>query len=172
MPKRKQEEDYVELADELGWQWEGPYRQSVLEPTWWICANGHRIERSYKRAKERGCVYCNQHWAKEAADYAMLAELHGIQPPSPLPPSTRDLATWTLGNTRVVTTFRNLALRAFRVSDGEPVDEAQKKYILGRGDLKPHRGQRHIPSVSRGQRRVYSAPQGVERSVARNYGGA
>jgi hypothetical protein len=138
MPKRKVESDYVELAEELGWEWLGPYPNTVVDKTRWRCNHGHLIQRSYKRAKERGCMYCTKHWLKEERDYQLLAEIHGVTPPDILPENSREFSAWREENRVCVTTFRNLLNRRRRISDGEPVDETKikrlKRSLSGRAD--------------------------------------
>lgn len=142
MARRKTESDYEELAAALGWQWTGELPSSVVEETRWICANGHEITRSYKRAQERGCIYCNRHWLKEPLDYEQLAKIHGIEPPAYPPENSRTPTSWQTKDGKVIrTSFRNLVLRTVRIADKNVIDETTKERLLRRSYRRDYRGQ-------------------------------
>lgn len=132
MPPRKLESDYGELATELGWRWLGPYPDTVNDPTWWQCENDHVFQRSYKRARERGCIYCNGHWNKQRADYVALAELHGLRPPDILPATTRDMAEWRLGDSIILSSYHNLVNRVLTHAEGDKIDRRAKEQFVNR----------------------------------------
>ena len=142
MARRKTETDYEDLADDLGWQWTGELPNSVVDETEWICANGHKIKRSYKRARERGCIYCNGHWLKEPYDYAQLAAIHGIRPPDKLPKNSRTPTKWKISDEKVIhTSFRDLLSRTFSLVHGNAIDEATLERLQRRNYRRLDRGQ-------------------------------
>lgn len=154
MPRQKYREDYEELAEELGWQLIGQVPNSVTEKTKWICVNGHEVERSYKRVKERGCVICNKHWLKSEADYKKLAQIHGIEPPSEIPANVREPAVWkSEDDQEVIIPYRNLLFRQFRLSDGDPIDKDEIEHLRSGDFLKSSRSKGRRPGNAGAGRR-------------------
>lgn len=135
MPKQKYEYEYEELAQELGWTYLGPFPNNVTEQTNWICPRGHKVERSYKRVKERGCIFCKRHWRKVRRDYEILAAIHGIKPPREIPANAKLPARWKAGQDELVISFNDLLNRRLRVSDKEFVNETKIEQFR-RGDLR------------------------------------
>lgn len=122
--KSRTEEDYKELADDMGWEFLGPMPDSVREPTWWRCDNGHRVDVSYDNLRRpgRGCKYCSEHWEKGEADYGVLADIHGLDIVK-MADSPRKLSQWRVRSDGrfICSTFKTLIQRGSTV-DGEKLD--------------------------------------------------
>lgn len=76
--KKKQPEDYEELAATRGFHWLGPEVRTTKTLTTWECPNGHQWQAIYNNIQQgRDCPYCARR--KTEVDYHLLAQKRHIQ---------------------------------------------------------------------------------------------
>lgn len=75
MSERKTATDYMSLAKTIGYKWLGPEVPNTKTKTFWLCNNGHKLEKSYARIKSgRKCLQCSNESSRHSSeDYHRLA---------------------------------------------------------------------------------------------------
>jgi hypothetical protein len=81
MPKRKTSADYELLAQSFGYQWLGPEVATTNIKTFWLCAKGHRMGKTYSHIRDgRKCSRCAIEASRNTPeDYHNIARLRGFE---------------------------------------------------------------------------------------------
>lgn len=76
---RKNEKDYVNLANQHKIKWVGKYIKNARYRTEWECSKGHRWTTTYGHIKRgNGCPHCSGKAPKNEKDYYDLAKIRGF----------------------------------------------------------------------------------------------
>jgi len=97
--------EYERVAAEHDMVWLGPYTGDVLEPTNWLCPEGH-LRTTTLHSVKRGhrCPICAGTTPKTEADYISLAQSVGLVFVGPVPTDTHTPTSWRCPKGHVFTT--------------------------------------------------------------------
>jgi hypothetical protein len=87
--------DYLELADDRGMIFVGPFPKTTFDRTYWLCPSGHNLNSSYANIRQGTvCPICSGNARRTETDYQDLANKRGFIWMGPSVSNTKTKTFW------------------------------------------------------------------------------